>query len=414
MKHTKMIIAALLALTMTACGDTGTVEETTLSESVTSESVHTEESVLTTESETETETITEAETTTTAEVTTTVEVTTTEETTTAAEIITEVDSKGNTILKMTADTKFYECEFTDENSVTSAEEFENKELLDKAVEFLKESDFYANCYKQICEAGESQGYTDLSESMPECELVYAITDDFNGDGKEETAFLFSVNNIAPVEVWVNMGMTRCVLFADSDGDISMSDEEFSEMAQMRELKYNGFSHLVVSGGHNNTSQQTYIYSVQEIGLKNELNYGGCSGIVKDSSLEFALKMGFPQTSVEYLIFWNDDLKCYVTPKARHISGDEAKEIKGHMEISEENREYAESLDIIVIGNYYILPLSPMHTVTYEYKNGEYHRLETDGYDVSISEAESGNGTFGYIYCDNFDFETAENNLVKID
>ncbi len=410
MKHTKMIIAALAALTMTACGDTGNAEETTLSESVISEAVHMEESVLTTESETDTE----AETTTTAEVTNTSEITITEEITTAAEVATEVDSDGNTILKMTADTKFYECEFTDENSVTSAEELADKALFDKAVGVFKESTVYSDICEYIRVVAEEQGFTDISEYKPECRFVSAITTDFNGDSKKETAFFISVNNIAPVQTEVYMGINYFLVFADSSENIYTIDRKFSSEAQMEELKYNGFSHLVISGADSNSSQQVCIYSVQESGLKKEFDDIGSPRISKDSSLEFALRIGFPQSLTDYLIFWNNDLKCYVTPKAKHISGDEAKKIKSHMELSEEDKSGAEELDIIVIGNYYILPFSPMYCVTYEYKNGEYLRMDLVEDTEGINEARSDRDTFGVIFCDNLDLETAEKNLVKID
>ncbi len=402
MKHTKKIIAALLALTMTACSDTGTVEETTVSESITSEAVHTEESVLTNESKTESEITTEAETTTTAEVTTT------EETTTAVEVVTEVDSEGNTVLKMTADTKFYECELTDENSVTSAEEFEDKELLDKAITVFNESDipdrglaFHEYYYNEAKERGEEYEF-------PECELINAITTDFNGDGKEETAFFF----FYPLGT---MEPSNFLLFADSSGNVSIIDE-FDFNVEMKELKYSGFSHLAVSGGGGAVTMQARIYSVHEDGLKEEFysGFGACLGCVTDVfSLDFYI-----HGSRHFHIFWNNDLKCYVTPKAKYLSRDEAEKIKNQIDLSQDEKNVFSECDVIVIGNKYftLYEGDGGYNDPYllcEYSDGKYERCSDKifFYDDISRCASTERSEIGYI--DDFDFETAEKNLVKI-
>ena len=295
MKHTKIIIATALALALTACSDTNTAEVSDLPDITTSSTTLTTET--TTETTEETTATTEAETTTETEAT----VSEPDETLPVAEI--KTDSNGIMTLKASANTKYYECRFTDENIVTDPEKFEDKTLLENVRKFFEKSEIYKEIHAEMDKEAEEMGYIQNGMYNFECVLKYAVTSDFNGDGQKESAFLFGFNHNCDTDFTTRDHMTNCLIFADSNGNISLSDEEFSYSSELIELKYNGFSHLVVNGGHNNFSSKASFYSVDDNGFKFEASDSQINDFSDSISDGFLLKMLPQQTFYWHFICW---------------------------------------------------------------------------------------------------------------
>ncbi|MCH5347681.1 MAG: hypothetical protein J1E40_00030 [Oscillospiraceae bacterium] len=423
MKYTSILTALILALALTSCAnaDTGSVNETgsnneastsfaaeDLTEEIlneTSEAVPETETVSETEAETETAETTEAEISQEAELT----------------FITETDSSGITFLKVPPETKYYECRFTDKNVITDPSEFKDQELLENAQKLV-------NDHKIVIEPTE---FTEGGTYTYQGGFVSAITSDFNGDGQNESVFLFTyvpADEDDEVIFFTGMMLDR-IVYADSSGKLSLIDEEFSYTSEIAELEYNGFSHLVVNGGHNNMSSKVCIYSVRPDGLKLEITDGSILGYSDCISDGFLLKLRIPQYQ-NWFVCWNNDIKEYVTVYPDYPDSSEADKIKKELDIDTDD-----DAGVAVFGGKYVSlyfhdgidynkpeirfnpymeidQLSiPESYVTYIYEDGKYTKsLDDRGFSVIIS-ARPGIDNF---YLTDLDIDAAAKNLIPLE
>ncbi len=377
-------------------------------------------------SETSTASVTaeKTETTTVAAKTTTVTTETTSEVTKEA-----IDTSGIRTLNASPNTKYYECRFSDENIVSDASEFGDQALLEDAKKFLEDSEIYADIREKMGKEANELGYADSGEYKFECKLISAVKSDFNGDGREESAFLFAFDHNCPEAFTTMNGMVSRLVFADSNGNLSISDEAFSFSSKLFELKYNGFSHLIVNGGHNNMSSKAAFYSVNDDGLKFEFADGKISGYCIFD--KFLIRMTIPQWH-GWFVCWNNDIKAYVTIDAVYPDTDKADKIKSMIPFDGDLSDAAVS----VIGNKYYsicypdngsesgkptyydgeylnaeLRTLPYFSMAYTLVNGEYVRL-ADERDFSILLGVR--PRIDLVYLENFDLDNAGNNIVYIE
>lgn len=423
MKQIKILLASIFALALAACSNADTAEETTLmsettSNAVTSEEASAETDEITTSAEPETEAKTESETETETE--------TTSETLPTA--VTEVDGNGIMTLQASENTKYYECRFTNENVVTDPEKFGDKALLENAIKLLEESDICSAVRGEMDIEAEELGYTQNGEYNFECKFKYAVTSDFNGDGQQESAFLFTFEHNCSEAFFTRGGMTSCLVFANGNGNITISDEEFSSSSELTELKYNGFSHLVVNGGHNNMSSKSCIYSVGGSGLKLEFSDGKIHDYDTCIVDNIMLKMTIPQYP-NWLVCWNDDIKAYVAVDAVYLGKEESDKILPLLPV---DNEFGSDAAISVIGGRYYtvcyhsdgdeptyyneytdstMRNLPYFSITYTFDGDEYTRLaDNNGSSIQIGVRPD----IDLAYLEGFDFNSAENNIIPIE
>ena len=193
---------------------------------------------------------------------------------------------------------------------------------------------------------------------------------------------------------------------DADGTLSLSDMNYAGNAELYRLRYSGFSHLVISGGLSGNSSCADFFSVNEQGYEHELRefqaYGILDGVF--------LCQTMVQVSDNWLIFWNEENQCYVTPEAVYLSPEES------LEISEDFPERL-SRPVTVIGGIY----SEYGGRAYRLIDGKFQPF--DGVQTGIQKAwyESYgerrtpiSREFYIPYVKNFDYQTALMNVVPLD
>lgn len=392
MKHTtKLIIAAIMAVVMTSCtSNTETAEETSsqLTES--------------TSAVTEAETSAEESTTTTAEAE--AESEESEETTSAEEdksaheedsvtVMTVSNDEKKTVVNITADTKFYECRYSRDNVITSENDFEEKDILEKAKQIaFEEFDREVSDYVEPGETmPEAFGIGD-SFDMSDMKMTEAMAADFDRDGSKEYAFIFERATL-PLG---NDVITDILIFADGRGHYTLLDGRYSTYAQLYELEYNGFSHAVIDGGVNIYSSCADFFSFSGGVPKHELRQFR----TYDINDGFALCQSAAQAPYSWLIFWNDAAQCYVTPERAPLTEEEKEEfIKLGIDES--------AVEGCSIGNKFfnIYTYPSIHPDIYEKTDNGYIESE---YEIGPASDETIAKATG------FDYDVALKNIISIE
>lgn len=314
MKKNILAITALVSVMMlSGCGtnaDNETAQENidytdgTVSESVTvsesaEETVQTDNTVSVTETETETE-LTE----------------TVDET--------YIETEDETV-------RYLEVGLSNEKTVYSIDDFADKQAIETAAELIKETEKYKS---GLAEAEELKDIVidNGREFTFEPVFVEGITDDFDGDGKEESFFMMMPDFITGEGglIWIN----SYVFFEDSDGNVSMLPESFHSCSSeydperngadepiFTEIEYDGFSHVLIRMGFNNITAAAYIYSVNDGMPKFET----CQKRIFETVDNIGLLCGAPQIPHNWIAVWDNVDKCYVTPEAVELSEDEKAE-----------------------------------------------------------------------------------------
>ena len=120
-----------------------------------------------------------------------------------------------------------------------------------------------------------------------------------------------------------------------------------------------------------------------------------------------------QTSNAWLIFWNDDIKGYVTPEAVHLSREERDEIFEQLPLDDEQREQYKEYNICIIGNkYYSLYGSMLHTISFVKENDGFVPIEKIQWNDGINERKMPlSREFEIPYAVNFDYDKAVGKLL---
>ncbi len=312
-------------------------------------------------------------------------------------------------VEITSDTRFYECEYTRER-VTEAECGENVK------QAFYDSELYKNLLAQADEVRTDYENERLVVNLS-CKEV--LTCDFDNDGAEEKAYLLALfpefpqgavsdeasSHIALFYSLISPNSDHILVMENSKGEFTVSDCLYAMGSALYELRYNGFSHLVIDGGVSNTSSCADYFSVTEGEFELELRefraYDIMDGIF--------LAQTMAQASNMWLIFWNEENKCYVTPEATYLRGEQIDE-----RLSEYSTGYAAVIGNSIYGfvgevsNSYILTESGVEFAAEKMKNGKLwlHNVGERKTDI--------NSPFYIPYAKNFDYETALKNIVALD
>ncbi|MBQ8780876.1 MAG: hypothetical protein IJZ72_04325 [Oscillospiraceae bacterium] len=357
MKHLPLIL--LTALFLTACSSQQVGEMQT--ETVIATAAPTETTV-----QTPTETVTQTETSTVTE--------TTPETTVSLYEFNKHTEENRTYVEITDETPFYSCKY-EQTGLVDGKNFSDTALLEKAEATLLSSQVYTDLYNEIKER--------MPDSEPalktSCAKVLAY--DLDGNGSDEYAFLFTfspdfdcTDEEMLLNVWgaINPNTPFGLVLCDGSGNFYTNDQKYAMNAELYILNYGNFAQFVISGGVSNNSSCADYFSYYDGAFEHELREFQAYGIHDNAFLVHTMA----QASNAWLIFWNDDIKGYVTPEAVHVSREERDEIFEQLPLNAEEKERCKNYNICIIGNkYYSLYGSSLYSITFTKENGEFKAIE---------------------------------------
>ncbi len=322
-------------------------------------------------------------------------------------------------IEITADTKFYECEYTQEK-VVNAEDYADKNGIENAMNAFKDSDVFKGLEEKAEQSKAEYPVFENSEFVYDIDCDKVLVCDFDGDGAEDNAYLFYLSPVfpettsddeVPVEISyfysvVDINSNNILVLENGNGGYYVSDYFYAIGSELYELRYNGFSHIVVDGGLSNNSSCADFFSLNDGEFELELRESGKYGIMDNAFLV----QNMAQCYNMWLIFWNEDNKCYVTPETEAVSAEEmtaipvfeGKEINFGCTIGNSiyGSTFGEVDTYIITGNVAELL--------------EEKLADSGLFAYSIGERKVAMGREFYIpYAKNFDYETALKNLVSL-
>ena len=258
--------------------------------------------------------------------------------------------------------RYYEIILNTDRTVYTLDDFADKQAVETAKELAMESELYKNTLamaEEIRDIVTENGYEFSFEPV----FIQGITDDFDGDGREESFFML-LPDLQVGEgglIWVN----SYVFFADADGNVTMLPECFytysshyypdrngADQPIFTEIEYNGFSHVIISMGFNNNTTASMIYSVSDGVPKFETS----QKIIEGTFENIGLLCGSIQIYYNWIAVWDNIDKCYVTPGTVELSDEEAASIAADPAVIKVFDEFENGFDyteaLVIGGKYY--------------------------------------------------------------
>ncbi len=275
-----------------------------------------------------------------------------------------------TYVEITDETPFYSCKY-EQTGLVDGVNFTDTALFEQAETALLSSQVYAELYDYI-----KQCVTDNEPALDvTCESVLAY--DLDSNDTDEYAFLFRyapssacTDETMLESIWgaISPNIPYSLVLCDSNNKFYVSDIRYASNAELYILNYGKFAQFVVSGGVSNNSSCADYFSYYDGEFELELREFRAYEIQDEGFLLHTMA----QASNAWLIFWNDDIKGYVTPEAVQISHEERDEIFEQLPLTDEEREQYEQYNICIIGGkYYSLYGEYLHSVTFVKEDGEF-------------------------------------------
>ena len=343
-----------------------------------------------------------------------------EETTTVTETVSETTvslyefnkntEENRTYVEITDNTPFYACKY-EQTGLCDGKDFTDTALLEKAETALLSSQVYTDLYNEI------------KERMPDDEpainisCAKALSYDLDSNGAEEYAFLFifspdfdCTDEIMLQNVWgaINPNTPFGLVLCSDSGEFYTNDIKYAMDAELYILNYGSFAQFVISGGVSNNSSCADYFSCYNGIFEHELREFRAYGIQDNAFLVHTMA----QASNSWIIFWNDDIKGYVTPEAVHVSREERDKIFEQLPLNDEERERYKEYNICIIGDkYYSLYAGMLHSISFTKENGEFVPIEKVQWNYGINERKMPLGReFEIPYAVNFDYDKAVEKL----
>ena len=323
-------------------------------------------------------TVTTSETTTAIITETTTETTTEQVTETTAEEVPQTAEDKHEYVQVSPDNEFIDFEFIEDYQGTA----DIGELADKAVEFLKTTEFYESSMKDISEFTDEELVPYIEDGVIVPKFNTAYPNDYDGDGKTETFIEVDMPHCGTSigELW------RYYIFADSDGNMSVVHVSpvWLLYSDMKLLDYGRVKQIILGGdGDAGAESENTIYGVQD--GKCVRLYGGRCRYYKNDC--FLYTTGW-QGSGDFMYFDINEGK-YFTIGGEDVPLEKIKEMDKDGVLSEFYDWYTENNFLIIrlIGKkYYVFSISPMDIggTAYIYENGKFIQDEKCSY-VRISE-----------------------------
>lgn len=204
-------------------------------------------------------TVTTSETTAETTAKTTTETTTEETTETEAEEVTQTAEDEYEYVQVSPDNEFIDFEIIEDYQGTT----DIGDLADKAVEFLKESEYYAKSMENISEFTDEEFSEYIRDGVIVPKFSIAYPNDYDGDGNTET-FIIIKMPYSPPHLRDGLVTVRdFVIFSDKDDNMEIIDET-SNMFPVQFLNYGKFKHIAIGGaGMAGVEEHTILYGVRD-------------------------------------------------------------------------------------------------------------------------------------------------------
>lgn len=162
-------------------------------------------------------------------------------------------------VKVSPNNEFIDYEFIEDYQGTT----DIGGLADKAVKFLKDSEYYAESMENISEFTDEKFAEYIRDGVIEPKLAAAYPADYDGDGNTET-FIIIEMPYSPKGFRDGITAVRdFVVFSDKDGNMEIIDET-SNIYPAVLLNYGGFKHIAIGGdGIAGVETHTVLYGVKD-------------------------------------------------------------------------------------------------------------------------------------------------------
>lgn len=297
--------------------------------------------------------------------------------------VSEEENAETEAIQLTADTKYYEMRLSTDDVISSEDDFEDKELLEQARQAAQEK----------LSENEYGNYNNSDSLNTAPELTQALIKDFDQDGQTEYVMIFE-NDL------ISGDFKDVLIFADKNKKLTVDDEIYACDSKLYELQYSGFSHLILSGGVSADSSVNKFFSFNDNQPECETNQFQL-GEIKDN---FAFSQTYPMLFCNYLLFWNNDEQCYVTPAPAEIKEEEKAELEKLADDYLNDNNMEKFGGEYTVGNKYY---SVWSVWLMKNDDGSFS-VVTDDDTIGSYTGDSVRQAVG------FDYETALNNLIPVD
>lgn len=296
---------------------------------------------------------------------TTAETTAKKVTETTAKTKTEEASKAaeKEYVKVSYGNRFIDYEFIEDYQGTT----DIGDLADKAVEFLKESEYYAESMENIAEFtdGKFSEYIKDGAIVPKFNIAYP--NDYNGDGSNETFIIVDM----PYRMGTVNDIRNFVMFSAGYGHMEIINNHSGfESASL--LNYGRFKHIIIGGNGIAGADEDYpLYGV--ISNRAEQLYHGRVAYYKEDC--FLSTHGW-MSSGEFMYYDTVEYE-YRSIIGVQMTVDEIKEMDRDGVLAEfyENDEYGERIYGLVGGKYYCVNLGEYETEAVYTYDGKFEKVE---------------------------------------
>ena len=292
---------------------------------------------------------------------------------------TEASSENNTepeYVEVSVGNEFIDFEFIEDYQGTT----EIGALADKAVGFLKTTEYYFDSMKNISEFSDEEfsDYIADGDIVPKFNIAYP--NDYDGDGREETFIILKMPSIAHEKSIVR----DFIIFADSGENMEIIDHTlYIDLVSF--LNY-GRDKQIIFGGHGDfgAEELTELYGVKRGDAV--MHYGGRVSFYKSDC--FLSAFGW-QGSGDFM-YYDTAMQEYRSIMGEVLTIDEMKAIDKESFFAEyyeaaENGDFAAFL--LIGGKYYCLMQYPMMDVgtIYTCEDGKFTLLENSHVRISLNE-----------------------------
>ena len=236
-------------------------------------------------------------------------------------------------------------------------------------------------------------------------------DDFDNDGKKESFIIFCNENSWGLSI-------DFAVFVDSSGNAQVLTEAIGIFSSnLYPVRYNGFMHLIVNCGYNNSTHHAEFYTVENgkaVHKHKEWTVGephAANEPYKDVFMEtYAI-----QRSGSWLIFWNEELNEYCTIAGDEITDKEAEELFKAYSIEANDSFYKDikrhgspkqlKINTRKIDNIYCVVNPANICWIYEYKDGKFQHAE--------NRLIPGEEMYTEVFVSGIDFNNIEDKIVEL-
>lgn len=237
-------------------------------------------------------------------------------------------------------------------------------------------------------------HTRCMEGDCDMEFYKGVCDDFDGDGEEESFFQFRKSNA----MYLPLIFT---VFVNARGEAVVFENAGLLNGDLNPVRYNGFTHMAVENGYNNSTLHTSIYAVENGEAVLKLTEYS----LPENYMDVFMRVRMVQRTGEWLVFWNDEINGYCSVSGDSITDKEAEELfEAYNRKSFTTDEYtgryktaqAIQTNTRKIGNIYCIAI-----------DYDYHCFEKseNGFEISDMILTPADEEFSDIFASKVDFDT---------